>query len=126
MAITRVIGRIDGMEVNLERKHGDVWAVPVPMDQDGEYAVEIMAEDEAGNQSYLAKMLFTVNTALLCVHVVQLPFYASLQEPVYSVSVFPRKYELDLTKEKVFLEVQQRDYYAELIEPECRWRKGAG
>lgn len=101
MAVTRVFGRVDGVEVILEKSDGDRWSVPVPFDQDGEYVVEIIAEDEAGNQAYLSKMLFVVNTALLCVHVVSLPFTAILQDPGHYADLEPER------------------YYAELIEPVC-------
>ena len=42
--------------------------------------VEILAEDEAGNQAYIAKMLLVVNTALLCAHVEPVPYYGQLLE----------------------------------------------
>ena len=64
--VKRVFGRVDGQEVELYADSGDRWSVPVPFDADGEYVVEILAEDDAGNQAYMAKMLFVVNTALLC------------------------------------------------------------
>lgn len=47
--VKRVFGRVDGCEVELNRSEGDWWNVPVPFDTDGEYVVEILAEDEAGN-----------------------------------------------------------------------------
>ena len=67
MAVAKVFGRVDGAEVVLEKK-GDVWSVPVPLDLDGEYVVEIMAEDDAGNLSYITKMLYTVDAGTICVH----------------------------------------------------------
>ena len=78
--VKRVFGRVDGCEVELNRSEGDCWNVPVPFDTDGEYVVEILAEDEAGNQAYIAKMLFVVNTALLCAHVEPVPYYGQLLE----------------------------------------------
>ena len=78
--VKRVFGRVDGCEVELNRSEGDWWNVPVPFDPDGEYVVEILAEDEAGNQAYIAKMLFVVNTALLCAHVEPVPYYGQLLE----------------------------------------------
>lgn len=80
MAVTRVFGTVDGADVVLQHSQGDVWQVPVPLDMDGEYVVEIIAEDEAGNRSYLAKQLFIVNTALLSVRIIPLPYYAVLME----------------------------------------------
>lgn len=73
MAVTRVIGTVDGVEVILQCAQGDVWQVPVPLDQDGEYIVEIIAEDEAGNQSYLARMLYTVDAGNICIHLLPMP-----------------------------------------------------
>lgn len=78
--VKRVFGRVDGCEVELNRSEGDWWNVPVPFDTDGEYVVEILAEDEAGNQAYISKMLFVVNTALLCAHVEPVPYYGQLLE----------------------------------------------
>lgn len=101
MAVSRVFGRVDGAEVVMEQTQGEIWQVPVPLDQDGEYVVEIIAEDEAGNQSYMAKMLFAVNTALLCAHMIPVPYYASLMEPVLRAQIMPPQ------------------YYTEIIEPVC-------
>ena len=55
MAVARVFGLVDGVEVILQKADEDRWNVPVPFDADGEYVVEVVAEDEAGNQTYLSK-----------------------------------------------------------------------
>lgn len=81
MAVARVFGRADGAEVVMEQTQGDIWSVPVPLDQDGEYVVEIIAEDGAGNQSYMAKMLFCVDSSGLCVQVLPALYSAELLEP---------------------------------------------
>lgn len=78
MAVSRVFGRVDGVEVILNKVEGDRWGVPVPFDSDGEYVVEIVAEDEAGNQTYLAKMLYTVDAGNICVHALPWPEYLFL------------------------------------------------
>lgn len=99
--VARVFGTVDGVEVVMEYQEGDVWRVPVPLDRDGEYVVEIIAEDGAGNQSYLARMLFAVNTSLLCVHVVPIPCYGVLMEDYVRASL-----------------IQDR-IHCEVIEPDC-------
>lgn len=120
MAVTRVFGTVDGVEVVLQHTQGDVWQVPVPLDQDGEYVVEIIAVDEAGNQSYLAKMLFIVNAALLCVHVIKLPFYATLLDSRYSAEMIAnRAYGTSLEPCRFQATLQKTGYFAELIEPAC-------
>lgn len=75
MAVARVFGRVDGTEVVFDRAVGDRWNIPVPLDVDGEYVVEITAEDEAGNQSYMARMLYTVDTGNICIHMLPIPKY---------------------------------------------------
>lgn len=67
------------MKSELNRSEGDWWMYR-PLIRTGEYVVEILAEDEAGNQAYIAKMLFVVNTALLCAHVEPVPYYGQLLE----------------------------------------------
>ena len=75
MAVARVFGRVDGVEVILEHVQGDVWQVPVPLDRDGEYVVEMIAEDAAGNRSFMARMLYTVDAGDICIHMLPLPDY---------------------------------------------------
>ena len=69
--VKRVFGKVDGIEVNYDHSKGDWWNVPVPLDIDGEYVIEVIAEDEAGNQSFITRLLYTVKGENICVH--QLP-----------------------------------------------------
>lgn len=96
MAVARVFGRVDGVDVVMEQTQGDTWSVPVPLDQDGEYVVEIIAVDEAENQSYMAKMLFCVDSSRLCVRVLPVPYYAELLDGVYYAAVLPAAYHAEL------------------------------
>lgn len=106
MAVARVFGRVDNVDVIMEQTQGDIWSVPVPLDQDGEYVVEVISEDEAGNQSYMAKMLFCVDSSRLCVRVLPAPYYAELLDGVYHAIVLPTV------------------YHAELLESCCQCEKG--
>lgn len=119
MAVKRVFGRVDGVEVVLQWAEGNRWSVPVPLDQDGEYVVEIIAEDEAGNQSYMAKMLFVVNTALLCVHVIPVPYFASLIDSKHCVRALNPQYVVAQIAQVYSLEPAPPTYYTEIIEPVC-------
>lgn len=87
MAVKRVFGTIDGIDVVFEQSLGDRWIVPVPFDEDGEYVVNVIAEDEAGNRTCIAKILFVVNTALLCVHVKKTRYYTELLGINYKAKV---------------------------------------
>lgn len=87
MAVKRVFGRVDGIEMVLNHETGDRWNVPVPLDVDGEYVVDIIAEDEAGNQSYMAKLLFCVDSSMLCVSIQPAPFFAELLAGIYTAEL---------------------------------------
>lgn len=87
MATKRVFGRVDGVEIVMQPAERDRWNVPVPLDQDGEYAVEIIAEDEAGNQSYLARMLFCVDSTRLCAHIIPMRYVAEIIPDGYQCMV---------------------------------------
>ena len=96
MAVARVFGRVDGAEVVMEQTQGDIWSVPVPLDYDGEYVVEIIAEDGAGNQSYMAKMLLCVDSSGLCVQVLPIPYFAELLDSIYHADVLPALFSAEL------------------------------
>lgn len=84
MAVMGVFGSVDGVDVVMQHVQGDVWQVPVPLDLDGEYVVEVIAEDEAGNRSYLARMLYTVDAGNICIHMLPLPrFLFERQQEAY-------------------------------------------
>lgn len=103
MAVARVFGLVDGIEVILQKVDEDRWSVPVPFDADGEYVVEIMAEDEAGNQTYLSKMLYTVDAGNICIHALPLP-----------------KYTFELLQAPYQMEPQFTEYLFTRLIPECQ------
>lgn len=65
--VKRVFGKVDGTVVIYEYVGGNRWEVPVPLDDDGEYIVEVIAEDEAGNQAFATRMLYTVEAGTICI-----------------------------------------------------------
>ena len=75
MAVKRVYGTVDGAEVILDSMGGNRWSVPVPLDGDGKYVVEMIAEDEAGNLAFMARLLYTVDAGNICIHLLPLPSY---------------------------------------------------
>ena len=68
--VKRVFGAVDNQDVvftpNIDT---GLWETAVPADVDGEYVTELYAEDEAGNISYMATVLFAVDTSNMCVRV---------------------------------------------------------
>lgn len=96
MAVTRVFGTVDSTEVVLEWAERDRWSVPVPFDEDCEYIVELYAEDDAGNVSYLAQALFTYDPKALVLKVTPIQYVCKLLPEPYEINIVPeRKERLD-------------------------------
>ena len=55
--VRAVYGTCNGSDIILKRTGADTWSVPVPADE-SKYIIEIFAEDEAGNISYIAKYIY--------------------------------------------------------------------
>lgn len=88
--VKRVFGKIDGMEVEYYHQKGDWWNIPVPLNKDGQYIMEVIAEDEAGNQCFITRLLYTVKNENICVH--QLPLSGYLFDQVERKILFDRMY----------------------------------
>lgn len=66
--VAKVFGTLQGQEILFSFTAGE-WVFDAPRLDSGEYVMDIWAEDEAGNQAYMATMLFAVDTNRLCVNV---------------------------------------------------------
>lgn len=80
----KLTGKIEGQEVTfyLVRQEGrtSVFTAEVPSKLDGEYVVELTAEDDAGNVAFICKYLVTLDLTNLCVHLLPLPDYILLDQ----------------------------------------------
>lgn len=59
--VAGVYGKANGTEITFSRKEGGTWEAQVPWTEDGEYAVELYAYDDAGNIGYACTMLFVIS-----------------------------------------------------------------
>ena len=59
--IVRVYGRANGAEIIFTRKEGDLWQTEVPANLEGEYIVDLWAENDAGRTSYVCRALFAIS-----------------------------------------------------------------
>lgn len=64
--ILRIAGTCDGAEIVLTRGASGRWETTVPAKANGEYPVELWAEDEAGNRSYFCTLLLSYDITQLC------------------------------------------------------------
>ena len=107
----RVYGKVDGKSIEFDYADGDRWNVAVPYDSDGEYIVEIIAEDDAGNQTYLAKMLFIVDAKSLCAHMINiLPYWTSIVVSFYEIEIFSSKFFTELKEDYCSFNERGRSY----------------
>lgn len=84
--VTRVYGHVEGVEVIFTPAGNDTWNCTVPKVPDGEYVVDLYAEDEAGNIAYTATILFTIDTKHLKFHVKFLHYDASAKTRDFMMS----------------------------------------
>ena len=76
-------GVVDGQVVIFKRVKGNSWTAIVPRTLSGKYIAEFTAWDEAGNYTYKTMILFTIDTANLCVHWEFCPYHAELLPTTY-------------------------------------------
>ena len=103
--VQRVIGKGNDFELVLE-KNGDEWKALIPANLSGEYAIELWAEDAAGNRSYLASAIFIIDASMLCAHIILQEYVAELVDTEYAATVI------------------KEDFTVEVILPICREREG--
>lgn len=81
--VEKMVGKADGFEI-IFTPHGGLWKATVPRKIDsGNYNVEIRAYDEAGNESYLATVLYTVDPSGISIHAVEEKQELQLKEEPY-------------------------------------------
>lgn len=87
---------MDGVNIIL-RQEGDKWSLPIPTNTDGMYIFEIIAEDDAGNETYFAKILFTISKSVIMSYLIPLDYQGELVE-LYSAHLLIEKFtpELDI------------------------------
>ncbi|WP_458412790.1 PF13754 domain-containing protein [Schinkia sp. CFF1] len=88
MAIVKIVGHVDSVEIIFRLNTEGDWIATIPKDLDGEYVVEVNAYDEAGNMSYASSMLFVVDPSTLKVEFVPLSYaYKTIDDEVYSEKI---------------------------------------
>lgn len=96
MAVKRVYGYVDGVEIVLQNVQGEMWQASIPFKQDCEYIVELYTEDDAGNISYLTRALFTYDPKSLILKIAPILYECNLLlEPYKTDIISSRKEQLD-------------------------------
>ena len=79
--VSKVYGTADGTNIIFKHGEGDLWNVEIPINAKGECAVEIYAEDQAGNISYVATMLFVASGHEMKCYLVPHGFFRTRGKP---------------------------------------------
>lgn len=112
--VARVFGKADGFDVIFERQEGDTWMITVPSNLEGEYAVEIYAEDDAGNISFLCVMLFAICGHELRASVIGRGFTGKEWYRGMACEVNTRELIASVAVGKIVVEQENTPYEAEL------------
>lgn len=83
--VRRVFGKGNGVDIVFEYQGGERWRAIVPANLEGEYIVDVYAEDEAGNVSYKCKTLFAICGHELRAYVLDSGYQAEVKEGGYNV-----------------------------------------
>lgn len=86
--VTRVWGHVEGVEVIFTPYDNDKWKCKIPKSLDGEYIVDLYAEDDSGNVSYTATVLFTIDAKHLTFTVKVLNFVVGSNLNQYSINMY--------------------------------------
>lgn len=86
--VVRIIGEVSGHEI-VFMPIDDAWVAQIPPVPSGVYVVSLNAFDDAGNSSYFAKAIFTVDVENLIYEIKFVDFSGELkmQNPIFNISV---------------------------------------
>lgn len=116
--VRKVVGQANDFEIVLSREDGDRWVTAIPANLSGEYAIELYAEDVAGNMSYMASALLIIDATTLCAHIIMDAYHAELIDDGIAASVVSDGYA-ELCDTEFAADVIYEDYTAEILLPAC-------
>lgn len=115
--VVRVWGTADGKEILFERASGGLFQTVIPLNEKGECAVEVYAQDDAGNVSYAATMLFMASGHEMRCYLVPRGFAGKVEDLGYTAQVDPYAVFAGILQGSHAAEVvPERQYTSELQE----------
>ena len=92
---TQVWGMLGSSKIIFDRTEGDTWKVTVPYLESGEYIVALYAEDVAGNQAYVATILYVVDVEHLRYEIKMMDYAAEVQANGFDINVQMQDYSIE-------------------------------
>ena len=82
--VVSLTGTVDSVPVIFTRTDDGLWETTVPPDlKDGRYIVELIATDDAGNQTYKIAELWMWQKVITCFKIIEQPFTHKLLSEKY-------------------------------------------
>lgn len=114
--VTRAYGFANGQAITLTRDVGDFWTAEVPYNEDGEYVVELYAEDEAGNIGYMCTILFVVSGHEMQTFIVPRGYKTQGNKNDYTACPIIEGVKLEIKKATYKIERQEGGYGLKAME----------
>ena len=92
---TQVWGMLGSSKIIFDKADGNIWKVTVPFLESGEYIVALYAVDEAGNQAYVATILYVVDVENLRYEIRMLDYAAEAQTTGFMINAQMQKYSIE-------------------------------
>lgn len=105
--VVRAYGTANGQKIILANAGGDRWTAEVPFNEDGEYIVELFAEDEAGNTGYMCTVLFVVSGHRMHAYIVPRGYEAQENRRKYILSPVFEKMRIKL--QRIYFRVEPKE-----------------
>lgn len=122
--VTLVWGVANGVQISFSYLEGDVWTADVPWTDDGEYAMELWGEDDAGNRSYLCRTVWVISGHEIAAYVIPEGYAGSLDRADYSAlpelgeylaAMAESRYDGVTVEKKYEAEAAERGYQVERV-----------
>ncbi|WP_411337233.1 PF13754 domain-containing protein [Ruminococcus gauvreauii] len=114
--VKQVYGESNGRPILFSRTEGDRWETTVPFVENGEYVVELYAEDIAGNTAYLCSMLWAISGHELVSYIVPRGFDGSAEDLQHGAQVDLQEYLADVLETKFGLCDTKTGYESQIEE----------
>lgn len=92
---TQVWGMLGSSKIIFDRTDGNIWKVTVPFLESGEYIVALYALDDAGNQAYVATILYVVDIESIQYEIRMLDYTSEAQTTGFTIEAQLQKYSIE-------------------------------
>lgn len=112
---TQVWGLLGSSKIIFDRTDGNIWKVTVPLLESGEYIVALYALDDAGNQAYVATILYVVDLENLRYEIKMLDYASKVYRKGYCVvaGIQDNRYSIHAQMQDYWIKQEWLDYSVE-------------